>query len=1842
MHLTRLAIKGFGLFGQRDFTIPPSGLTLIYGQNESGKSTLLAFVRAMMFEPQKKDLAPYTPPNTTDFAGTINLVNDKGKPLAITRRFGGKGAKKTDIFFDSRAIDLSRLEELFGGASKELFKNVYAFSLTELTQIEGLQQDQVTTALYGASVGAGISGLLRAKAELESNKRDIFLPAGTQPTLNQKLKELAALRERIQGALNSVATYELLELELREFETEVQTTTKLLDELSAMNSEIDTKLKNYPSWQRVCELRALIGESKIPDGFNLADFDSCKALNSTVIEIESRKAKTISELQGCARELLELKRQPSVLERAQPIKALHQRFAVFDSASERATLLDQRLSTLRQQQGLDLTELGIGWDVPRVFMALDSGPSIESVSEFEKQSAGLEASLSQTKQNGLALANQKSELQQKIEPKNAKLLEYQYEEHNVLLSELTYARNGLGKYRADHNAHQYKHLELEKIRAEILSVCERMENKLSGRTLPNVIQDYRKSVQSHEKLILPIRLEQFSKDQVLRIQHEHSSAEAKKESLQSEVSAAELQCIQKQQELNETSNAIACLPPESAASFENADEIAQSSVKMTTLLGSVKKLEDEQNALRKKLSESLGKVIDDSTIQSLHSFDMEGFKVTVDRLDKTMSQNRADLAERNRRIADVQAGANALRASLTAIPVTSETAVDVRQKISTIEEAQRQASAILKHVNLVAELESKVSKLSSRLSELEGDLKQVEQEKSTSASSFLIITGLLTVFGIAITYLVFAHYGATPAALSGGATLLITGFSFGLIKKNKGNEQIRNSRQTELRTSIEKIREEFRAAQAALKTATEQRNELHNPIGVETLSKQVIDDFIEKSRQEVDAAQQLEKELLSREATASQLAKQESLLIQEQNLLRTILVERDELECKWRSCCDIGCTQLSGSAFEVVDRARALTGLAGQLNTLQQKHEALIAEQTTVAQNQKLLLPDLISPLSAFNEISIEVTNWLTAYNNARSQQRGAIELQAKEKELNASLSALRQQLEAKTQLLTDSQEACTNSLIEWAQFLTNLGLPADLPFDVAKSIFAEIELLRIMLNDYAELLDGAANLAEVLKTYRSNVCRIQQLSSFANPAYTHETVAQAVMEFIDLIDRTEVTKSVNQNLKQEISSLQEQLANVCAAESANVKSMNQWLSEQSKLQLDWRAWLLSHQLDSTLEHREAVKVLGKLRAIENREGEIHKLGQDLSTERTILAEFEKSTLELAEALNLPQPPKTKIRETAQNLYSILVTAEKTEDEFQKLEERRLSLQQSAKDDESKIQQHKSAMEHILKSYGCGSLEDMNVISKRLTASEKHLSEMQGLVGNLCRILSAKDEKQLEDIFADFNKYESLTFLESREKEISALKKKLGSTGNKNDEESLTYKLARKRNEMETLINSRDLNKLRTQEQTLLTEIQQLSLDWIRLTMAESLLVRARKRFETESQPQVIAAASQIFSKITDGKYTRIQADSKAKTIDAITADHKPVSSTVLSTGAREQLYLALRFAFIQHRAASCEPLPVIMDDILVNFDYHRALRAIGAIQELSETHQVLFFSCHPATVAYFRQAVPDANIINLNNSSIDHVLAGYVNSLTQGSPLESTEQAPQPDESKSASNTSDMQRKRPTTSSVAVDIASNEFDRNASFSDDRRAPSAAAYRVASSSGASSPKPNTREDNPMAPDTSTEFVGDQSPIPCASPSDQADVPREHISLDTLELCLHTFRKLILQNLDQEVSLLKNLCNESINLIRRAERKFVKEETGFLRLRDLIHSQKFEEARTLLEDALDDDDEQRLEPADTLLELGVQLNFVSDYSSAVIVWRAAEEVTKYIPCPPFSEGSCAVA
>lgn len=140
-----------------------------------------------------------------------------------------------------------------------------------------------------------------------------------------------------------------------------------------------------------------------------------------------------------------------------------------------------------------------------------------------------------------------------------------------------------------------------------------------------------------------------------------------------------------------------------------------------------------------------------------------------------------------------------------------------------------------------------------------------------------------------------------------------------------------------------------------------------------------------------------------------------------------------------------------------------------------------------------------------------------------------------------------------------------------------------------------------------------------------------------------------------------------------------------------------------------------------------------------------------------------------------------------------------------------------------------------------------------------------------------------------------------------------------------------------------------------------------RLRILAAVLREADRRFRDAHQPDILLRAGKHLSAVTDGRYERILVNEARNGTFHLHADHLPAPQEIdepLSTGTREQVYLALRLAMMDHLDDGGERLPLFMDEAFVNWDRTRRDRAFALLEEVSRTRQVFVFTCHESMAA--------------------------------------------------------------------------------------------------------------------------------------------------------------------------------------------------------------------------------------------------------------------------------------
>ncbi|WP_424768966.1 AAA family ATPase [Paenibacillus sp. sgz302251] len=163
---------------------------------------------------------------------------------------------------------------------------------------------------------------------------------------------------------------------------------------------------------------------------------------------------------------------------------------------------------------------------------------------------------------------------------------------------------------------------------------------------------------------------------------------------------------------------------------------------------------------------------------------------------------------------------------------------------------------------------------------------------------------------------------------------------------------------------------------------------------------------------------------------------------------------------------------------------------------------------------------------------------------------------------------------------------------------------------------------------------------------------------------------------------------------------------------------------------------------------------------------------------------------------------------------------------------------------------------------------------------------------------------------------------------------------------------------MEHLLKEEEQQELLSQKEMTIAQLSADAERYAVLSISAALIRSTKRIYEEERQPVVLRNASRYIAKLTGGKYIRVLATPGEPSIRLEASDHRLIDSSLLSRGTAEQVYLAMRLALAEEASQSVR-LPLLLDDVFVNFDRQRLHAVTSMVAELAGDRQIIVMTCH-------------------------------------------------------------------------------------------------------------------------------------------------------------------------------------------------------------------------------------------------------------------------------------------
>lgn len=506
---------------------------------------------------------------------------------------------------------------------------------------------------------------------------------------------------------------------------------------------------------------------------------------------------------------------------------------------------------------------------------------------------------------------------------------------------------------------------------------------------------------------------------------------------------------------------------------------------------------------------------------------------------------------------------------------------------------------------------------------------------------------------------------------------------------------------------------------------------------------------------------------------------------------------------------------------------------------------------------------------------------------------------------------------------------------------------------------------MRAWLQRHALLADRAAEirnrrdeltqLAARIDLHRREVQR--ELEKIGEPPSGDEALTELLDRAQRAAARVDASREERQQAARQLDRLETQRPTAEQEAAAASQQLAEWRSE-------WADAVAVLELPPTAGPAETQTVIATLDSLREKCKDAARFRERIEGIDGEAAAFEQRVHQICGRVGL-DPGPLSVEQAVLELADRLEKSQEAQTRFQELSQQRRREEQRRQDAAAQVDAMNAVLAELCQQAGGAAPQELPAIeqrSKRRADCERALREVEDHLLNLAA------PAPLEDLLTEAAQVEAAE-LEARLAQAAAEESDLD-----RDRERLTEQIVRHQESLRQMDGGDRAAEAEEQMQCLLARVRTDAAEYIRLRLASVLLKRAIERYREKNQGPVLQRASRAFAALTLGSFSGLRADYDERGNPVLVGVRPDGRTTLdvaaLSDGTRDQLYLALRVASLEHYLDANPPLPFIVDDILVQFDDARAAAALQVLADVSDRTQVVFFTHHEHLIEVARQHV--------------------------------------------------------------------------------------------------------------------------------------------------------------------------------------------------------------------------------------------------------------------------------
>lgn len=504
---------------------------------------------------------------------------------------------------------------------------------------------------------------------------------------------------------------------------------------------------------------------------------------------------------------------------------------------------------------------------------------------------------------------------------------------------------------------------------------------------------------------------------------------------------------------------------------------------------------------------------------------------------------------------------------------------------------------------------------------------------------------------------------------------------------------------------------------------------------------------------------------------------------------------------------------------------------------------------------------------------------------------------------------------------------------------------------------------MRAWLDEFEKLRDQVGQLNQlrqkVSELEQNRTTHIQllneQLAGLERAGSTSEELETVLLECEALASQLDEFKRKHDLLSKEVKDRDADVESLSDEHRLATEALDEWKTQWSYLMqsLGLRAESSPSEVDDFIEH---------LRALFSKQSEAEKLRIRIKAIDEDAASF-GGQVEAMVATIAPELVELPVDDAVVRLNSLLSENRSRQTKRQQIEEQIEQAKQEIQDSSTSIQTMTDRLDALCVEAKCNTHDQLEAAERR---SADYLRIKETISSIEKEILEAGEGVTIAELE-----------VQAEGVDPDSLPGRITELNNKIDIEleprwtELAETKGREEKELELMDGSDQAALLADQAQAILASIRSDAEHYVQVKLAGKILRDQIERYRRENQGPLVKRASEHFCALTLGSFDGLMTDFNEKdepVLAGIRSGGERVYVEGMSSGTRDQLYLALRLASLEKYMESAEPMPFIVDDVLVDFDDARSQAALNALAEFAEKTQVILFTHHSQVVEQSRQ----------------------------------------------------------------------------------------------------------------------------------------------------------------------------------------------------------------------------------------------------------------------------------